>query len=211
MVNKLEGLIMALTQFLTMAVVIVGFSANAFGFPRIFTNNPAFEGTYYTETIEGITANDRINESGIVKLVHGLDPNAITDDEYARFLSPHERGTITVPKSRLIQFCRRTGFGDKRFMNWIANYSHPIVNPNDIRLISFGEEVCRFSGIPSGGIGFHTTIRLMAGLAVSDGSGYPDPPLFESRRFVIWNGLPSAPRSSNVLTALTDEGFFGGR
>ena len=206
--NKLRFLIIALLQFLTIAVVIIGFSSNAFSFPRIFTNDPAFAGTYYTATIEGITANDRINESGVVKLVHQLDPNAITDGEYARFLSPRERGTIAVPKSRLIQFCRRTGFGDKRFMNRIANYSHPLVNQNDIRLVAFGEEVCRFAGIPNGTTGFNTTIRLMAGLAVFNNTGYPDPPLFGRRRFAIWNGLPASAHSPNESTALTDEEIF---
>lgn len=190
--------------FVLAQVLIISAAANALGFPRIFSNNPAYAGTYFTATYGGVTANDRINMVGIAKMINQADPNTITNDEYNRFANTSEQLTLTIPKFRLLSFCRRTGFGGRSFLNYIATYTASGVGSNDIRLKDFGEEVCRLSGAPQGN-GITTTIRRMAAFPTSDN---PNPAYSVSNRFTIWFGLPIVSLSENQQTTLTDEEIF---
>lgn len=194
-----------MAQFLAVAIVLIGFSLEAFGFPRIFSNNPAYEGTYFTATYGGVTANDRINMVGIAKMINNANPHTITDEEYNRFANTNEQSTLTIPKLRLLLFCRRTGFGNKSFLNYITSYTALGVGSNDIKLKDFGEEVCRRCGIPNGGIGLNTTITRMASLPTPDNL---NPILPESQRFTIWLGLPIVRFSEGAGETLTDESIF---
>ncbi len=190
--------------FVFVQVLIISAAANVFGFPRIFSNNPAYTGTYFTATYGSNTNNDRINFVGIAKMINQADSNTITNDEYNRFANTGEQSTLTIPKIRILSFCRRTGFGGRNFLNWITNRTESGVGSNDIRLKDFGEEVCKRSGSPQGG-GISTTLRSMAAVGTNE---VPIAGTTGMQRFTIWFGLPIVSLSENQQISLTDNEIF---
>lgn len=171
--------------------------------PRIHSNDQAYVGCYFTATYSGVTFNDRINMVGIAKMINRATQGvAVTNDEYQRFSGTSEQSTITIPKERILKFCRDKGFGGKQFQNWIAAYTKTGVGSNDILLKDFGEEVCRRSGVPQGP-GFSTTLRSISAFATQE---VPTPITTIMQRYSVWNGTPVALRGSENLS---NEGFKG--